>query len=187
MQSPETEQDACCDRIQDNLCSPAQRRLRRQPVLCQTLRCGIPTILPVPLLVQCVVNPLNISVRLQVLLLSRCCRADQKLLAVQAFIPGPLQTSEGGALQPPVRRPVSIQDPSDGSQPVSFHCLDASTHVPSSISRPSCLTFCGLCMFSTPQPAPMLLQFIEAALSSMLCVMCTSSVNPAGIVGALGD
>ncbi|CAL5223358.1 g5862 [Coccomyxa viridis] len=37
----------------------------------------------------------------------------------QAFIPGPLQASEGGALQPPVRRPVSIQDPSDGSQPMA--------------------------------------------------------------------
>ena len=40
-------------------------------------------------------------------------------MVVQAFIPGPLQASEGGALQPPVRRPVSIQAPADGSQTVS--------------------------------------------------------------------
>ena len=42
------------------------------------------------------------------------------LLVAQGFIPGPLQASEGSALQPPVRRPVSIQAPPDGTEAVSM-------------------------------------------------------------------
>lgn len=120
--------------------------------------------------VSCGHITLLFSVRHCILLFTECCQSEQKLLGVQAFIPGPLQASEGGALQPPVRRPVSIQDPSDGSQPVSSLLL-MQAHI-LCFCRAASLISHRFCMPSAAQLAQTLLVplLIYSSLSSILCI-----------------